>query len=127
MAIDLNRIYALCVALPDSVLIPVQTLFTNEGIEVHVAANQEEAVDKMNTRYYDVLIFHPLNRGYDVNAGDGIHRRVPIFRLVESTDPELLRGLHDILISSLSPDWSYFEQAFPDDPQIIPSLKIELK
>lgn len=119
--------HLLCVNLSESLIIKLTSFFSGASIEfLHDPANINTLISRS---FFDLAI---LKEGSDTSfviGNEAMETSVtlPAISAALREPDQLVKEAKEIMESDLSPDWSFFEATFPDDPHVVQLLKSEMK
>jgi hypothetical protein len=120
----------LCVGLPDMSLKVVEHALTKTDSVAQISLDPSDAVQKIAGLYFDVVIIDASSSALCDQLKEITERyaSIPILDITEFAGHHQIGAEIDrILIDEIGPNWKFFESAFPDDPNVVSSLRVELK
>lgn len=127
---ELYSARVLCVGLPDMSLKVVEHALTKAGIVQQISLDPSDAVQKIADLYFDFVIIDASSSAIcdQLKTIAERYASIPILDITEFAGHHQIGAEIDkILIDEIGPNWKFFEAAFPDDPNVVASLRVELK
>ena len=116
----------LCVAIPEALVLAAKS--TMHTAEVEYMSGGKDVATTLSEQYYDLVIMDSENKNIFIKNQSGKKGiPVPVLNAKELSDDRFVSEIEKTIVSGLLPDWSFFEATFPDDPKMLPLLKLEMK